>query len=213
MIGALAALPTTGYAQDVGIEVWSGCSGGKGARARWKRSGSVAVHRQDAGDHRVLATWCPVCKELEPTWLSAAKKYGKQIKFVGVAVSVHESPERVKATSTKARAARRSLLLTRRERDWCVRCAGDVVCRRHQQGRQSRLHGLGGKTGPRRGHQESALSEQSAEPRAQLPRGELRNGLFYSSGMAACPVQPQQREGQTSATFRPSSCPASKSKR
>jgi thiol-disulfide isomerase/thioredoxin len=43
------------------------------------------------------ATWCPVCAELEPTMLAAAKKYGSQVKFVGVAVSVNESPARVKA--------------------------------------------------------------------------------------------------------------------
>ena len=42
------------------------------------------------------ATWCPVCAELEPTMLAAAKKYGSQVKFVGVAVYVNESPARVK---------------------------------------------------------------------------------------------------------------------
>jgi thiol-disulfide isomerase/thioredoxin len=47
------------------------------------------------------ATWCPVCAELEPTMLAAAKKYGSQVKFVGVAVSVNESPVRVKAFVAK----------------------------------------------------------------------------------------------------------------
>jgi thiol-disulfide isomerase/thioredoxin len=47
------------------------------------------------------ATWCPNCRELEPTLMAAAKKYDKQIKFVGVAVSVNETPERVKAFVTK----------------------------------------------------------------------------------------------------------------
>ena len=47
------------------------------------------------------ATWCPNCKELEPTLVAAIKKYGTQVKFVGVAVSVNESPERVKAYVAK----------------------------------------------------------------------------------------------------------------
>ena len=47
------------------------------------------------------ATWCPVCKELEPKMLDVAKRYGSQVKFVGVAVSVNESPKRVKLYAEK----------------------------------------------------------------------------------------------------------------
>jgi thiol-disulfide isomerase/thioredoxin len=42
------------------------------------------------------ATWCPNCRELRPTMDAMAKKYGKQIQFVGIAVSVNEDPGRVK---------------------------------------------------------------------------------------------------------------------
>jgi thiol-disulfide isomerase/thioredoxin len=42
------------------------------------------------------ATWCPNCRELEPSLLALHRKYGNQVQFVGVAVSVNESPERVK---------------------------------------------------------------------------------------------------------------------
>ena len=42
------------------------------------------------------ATWCPNCRELRPTMDAMAKKYGKQVQFVGIAVSVNENPERVK---------------------------------------------------------------------------------------------------------------------
>ncbi len=42
------------------------------------------------------ATWCPNCKELEPALLAAQKKYAKTVQFVGVAVSVNESPELVR---------------------------------------------------------------------------------------------------------------------
>jgi thiol-disulfide isomerase/thioredoxin len=42
------------------------------------------------------ATWCPNCKELEPAMLAAQKKYMGKVQFVGVAVSVNESPELVR---------------------------------------------------------------------------------------------------------------------
>ena len=31
------------------------------------------------------ATWCPLCKQLEPTMVDVAKKYGNKVKFLGVA--------------------------------------------------------------------------------------------------------------------------------
>jgi thiol-disulfide isomerase/thioredoxin len=47
------------------------------------------------------ATWCPNCKELEPAMVQTAKKYAGKVKFVGVAVSVNQSPERVKLYAEK----------------------------------------------------------------------------------------------------------------
>lgn len=44
----------------------------------------------------VWATWCENCKALEPRILAAKKKYGGQVKFVGLAVSFNQSPQRVK---------------------------------------------------------------------------------------------------------------------
>ena len=42
------------------------------------------------------ATWCPNCKELEPQVKALHGKYGSRVRFVGVSVSVNQSPERVK---------------------------------------------------------------------------------------------------------------------
>jgi thiol-disulfide isomerase/thioredoxin len=47
------------------------------------------------------ATWCPSCKQLEPALLSLERKYGKRAKFIGIAVSVSQSPARVKAYTEK----------------------------------------------------------------------------------------------------------------
>ncbi|MGH7718509.1 MAG: TlpA family protein disulfide reductase [Gemmatimonadaceae bacterium] len=42
------------------------------------------------------ATWCPNCKELEPALHAAHRKYQGQVRFLGVAVSVNQSPQRVR---------------------------------------------------------------------------------------------------------------------
>jgi Thiol-disulfide isomerase and thioredoxins len=47
------------------------------------------------------ATWCPNCRELEPTLLATQRKYAGKVRFVGVAVSVNQSPARIKAYVAK----------------------------------------------------------------------------------------------------------------
>lgn len=47
------------------------------------------------------ATWCSLCKDLEPELRAAHSKYGKQVKFVGIAVSINQSPQRVKLYAAK----------------------------------------------------------------------------------------------------------------
>jgi thiol-disulfide isomerase/thioredoxin len=49
------------------------------------------------------ATWCGNCHELEPSLKALHAKYGSRVAFVGVAVSVNQSPERVKAYVLKNR--------------------------------------------------------------------------------------------------------------
>jgi thiol-disulfide isomerase/thioredoxin len=47
------------------------------------------------------AFWCPNCKALEPTLLAMQKKYSSRVKFLGVAVSVNEKLEQVKAFTAR----------------------------------------------------------------------------------------------------------------
>ena len=62
--------------------------------------GKIADLSQYIGKDAIVmefwATWCPNCKELEPAMLAAQKKYAGKVQFVGVAVSVNESPELVR---------------------------------------------------------------------------------------------------------------------
>ncbi len=47
------------------------------------------------------ATWCPLCRKLEPAFKSAKEKYGTQIAFVNVGVPENQSIERQKAYVTE----------------------------------------------------------------------------------------------------------------
>ena len=47
------------------------------------------------------ATWCPLCRELEPRMRAAHAAHGGQVRFVVVAVSANETPERVRAYAEK----------------------------------------------------------------------------------------------------------------
>jgi len=47
------------------------------------------------------ATWCTNCKELEPQFLSLVKQYSPRVTFIDVAVSVNQSPDRVKRYAEK----------------------------------------------------------------------------------------------------------------
>ena len=49
------------------------------------------------------ATWCPNCKALEPALHAAKQKYGRQVRFLAVAVSVNQTPQRAKLYAEKHR--------------------------------------------------------------------------------------------------------------
>ncbi len=100
LIGATVAGSSL-QAQDLGIEL------GKRAPAAVVRT--LDGKAVDLGAYvgktpmflEFWATWCPRCRDLEPALLAAEKKYGARMKFIGVAVSVNQTPERVKAYSAK----------------------------------------------------------------------------------------------------------------
>jgi len=93
---ASAFVPVIGSAQDLGIEV--------GARAPAVKVQALDGKQVDLGSYigktpmliEFWATWCANCRELMPTLLDAEKKFGKQVKFVAIAVAINQSPERVR---------------------------------------------------------------------------------------------------------------------
>jgi thiol-disulfide isomerase/thioredoxin len=84
-------------AQDVGLEVGTAAPSAKVHTLDGKETDLSSYLGKNVVVMEFWATWCPNCKELEPTLLSVLKKYDKQVTFVGVAVSVNQSAERVKA--------------------------------------------------------------------------------------------------------------------
>jgi len=83
-------------AQESGIPVGKDAPGAKLETL----DGKAAELSQYIGKMPVVmefwATWCPNCKELEPAMLAVQKKYAGKVQFIGVAVSVNESPELVR---------------------------------------------------------------------------------------------------------------------
>ena len=88
-------------AQDLGIEV------GKRAPAAIVRT--LDGKSVDLGAYvgktpiflEFWAVWCPNCRHLEPALIAAQKKYGSQVRFIGVAVAINQTPARVKAYTEK----------------------------------------------------------------------------------------------------------------
>src|SRR5690349_24158317 len=97
LTGAIFALPAAVRAQDSGIQVGMQAP----AAAVETLDGKPANLAQYIGKTPVLmefwATWCPNCRELEPHLKAAHTKYANQVRFIGVSVSVNQSPERVNA--------------------------------------------------------------------------------------------------------------------
>lgn len=95
VVAALLA-PATLRGQDIGLPV-----GTKGpAAAVQDLDGNTVDLGRYVGKQPVLlefwATWCPLCKALEPALKAAYKQYGGTVQFVAVGVGVNESPASIK---------------------------------------------------------------------------------------------------------------------
>lgn len=95
LTASVLLLATPVYAQDGGIALGSKAPG---AAVKALDGTSVDLSHLIGPGPTVIefwATWCPNCKELEPTLNAAQAKYAGRVKFVTVAVAINESFERV----------------------------------------------------------------------------------------------------------------------
>lgn len=97
MVAAVATPARSIAAQDLGIKVGATAPG---APVETLDGKSTDLGTMLAGKVTVMefwATWCPNCKQLEPTISAAHAKYKDRVQFLAVAVSLNQSVERVKA--------------------------------------------------------------------------------------------------------------------
>lgn len=92
---ALAAAPA--FAQDVGIAVGETGPGGPLETLDGKAVDLSSYLGKGPVVLEFWATWCGNCKQMEPAMRAAMKKYGTQVQFITVAVSINQSLDRVKA--------------------------------------------------------------------------------------------------------------------
>ena len=102
-VGSLLTPRSSLLAQDSGIEL-----GTRAPDATLETlDGKPAKLSQWVGRQPVVmefwATWCPNCKQLEPHLAAMHRKYGAQVQFVTVAVSINQTPARVKQYVAKYR--------------------------------------------------------------------------------------------------------------
>jgi len=90
------ALPVALAGQDVGLPLGTAAP----AVTLADLDGKTVDLGQYVGKQPVLlefwATWCPLCKALEPSLKAAHAKYGTTVKFVAVGVGVNETPASIK---------------------------------------------------------------------------------------------------------------------
>ncbi len=98
---AVAALGAQARAQDSGIEVGVKAPGAAVETLDGQPAELSSVFGKGPVVIQFWATWCPTCKALEPAMQAAQKKYAGKVAFVGVAVSVNQSPRAVQAYSEK----------------------------------------------------------------------------------------------------------------
>lgn len=101
MCSALAAAPALGAQEQIGIPLGAAAPGAEVQTL----DGRTVDLSQYIGKQPVMlefwATWCENCKQLEPQLLSLVKQYGSRVAFIDVAVSVNQSPARVRLYAAK----------------------------------------------------------------------------------------------------------------
>jgi thiol-disulfide isomerase/thioredoxin len=97
-IAALHALaPTGAHAQEAGIKLNAIAPGAAVETLDGKQVDLGAYLRRTPVVLEFWATWCPLCKELEPQLQAAREKYAGRVTFVSVGVKDNQTPDKQKA--------------------------------------------------------------------------------------------------------------------
>ena len=91
------ALPRSVFAQEMGIMVGSTAPS---AAVESLDGAAMDLGKMSGGKPVVMefwATWCPLCKKLEPAMKTAQTRYAGRVQFVSVGVPANQSAEKQKA--------------------------------------------------------------------------------------------------------------------
>lgn len=97
VLGASALAPRVSAAQDLGIKVGAVAPGAPVELLDGKPTDLATLLAGKVTLMEFWATWCPNCKQLEPTIKAVHAKYKDRVQFLAVAVSLNQSVDRVKA--------------------------------------------------------------------------------------------------------------------
>ena len=96
-LAAVLTLTVTSQAQDVGLPVGTQALAARVETLDGRPADLASVVGKGPVVIEFWASWCSSCKQLEPQLESLHAKYGRQVRFVGVAVSINQSRQRAKA--------------------------------------------------------------------------------------------------------------------
>lgn len=100
VVASLCVAPVAG-AQDSGIAVGTKAPGAAVETLDGKPADLSTMFGKGPVVIQFWATWCPTCKAMEPKMVAAQQKYAGKVTFVGVAVSVNQTPRAVQAYAEK----------------------------------------------------------------------------------------------------------------
>ena len=89
--------PRTSFAQDMGIKVGMPAPAAAVESLDGKAMDLGAMYGEEPVVLEFWATWCPLCKKLEPAMRGAREKYAGRVKFVSVGVPSNQSAEKQRA--------------------------------------------------------------------------------------------------------------------
>ena len=97
LVSVATTAPRTAFAQDMGIKVGMGAPAAAVESLDGKAMDLGALYGEKPVVLEFWATWCPLCRKLEPSMQTAREKYAGRVQFVSVGVSSNQSAEKQKA--------------------------------------------------------------------------------------------------------------------
>lgn len=94
---SVAAAPRSAVAQEAGIALGEKAPGAAVELLDGKRADLAQYIGQKPVVLEFWATWCPLCKQLEPSMQAVRDKYADRVTFVSVGVNNNQTPEKQKA--------------------------------------------------------------------------------------------------------------------